>query len=223
MGLIVVGSCNQGCQITVGIGSGLSGRVRVRVGFGLTISKYFGLSSGSFFVHHEMFYKSVWKKWENLLLSAFRDIQLNDDPNRHYCCHHPCIYIVCAFRNLVTRFVCSRYISKRISLIWTGVDWCHSHYCCVHILEVQPLSISSAKPSGKTNTCCAVFKRTVRTRLLFYRDDDNRQKDSVVPWNGGSVGNCQFRNKNLIDLLSWLFHSRIESRSYSITVWKTDT
>ena len=36
-----------------------SGRV-FRVG--LTTSIYFGLSSGSFFVHHEMFYESVWKK-----------------------------------------------------------------------------------------------------------------------------------------------------------------
>ena len=116
---------------TVGIGSGFSGRVRV--GFGLTISIYFRLISGSFFVHHEMFYESVWKKYENLLLSAFRDIQLNDDPNRHYCCHRPCIYIVCAFRNLVTRFVCSGYISKRNSLSLTGVDWCHCHYCCVSI------------------------------------------------------------------------------------------
>jgi len=52
--------CRQVLPITVGIGSGFSGRVRV--GFGLTISVYSGLSSGSFFVHHEMFYESVWKK-----------------------------------------------------------------------------------------------------------------------------------------------------------------
>ena len=94
----------------VGIGSG-SGRVRAnnfhifRAEFGFI----FCLSRNVLRISLEEIGKSSVK-----CISRY---PAYDDPNRHYCCHHPCIYIVCAFRNLVTRFVCSRYISKRISLI----------------------------------------------------------------------------------------------------------